>query len=145
MPAIELTHEIREAFATALTDRAPVLVASAGAGGVPDIAYKGSIMAWDDEHIAFWERAHGQTLRNLQENPHVCLLYSNFTTRSFWKFFGVATLYPAGELRDEIMAKTVEAELQRDPERKGIAVLIRVDRVIQAGKVTMEREPAPSA
>lgn len=137
--AIELTDEMRSALASALTDSAPVTVATAGAEGMPDIAFKGSSMVWDADHLAFWERSKGQTYRNMQENPKICLLYWNREKRQMWKFFGEAALYEAGELRDQVMAKTNELELSRDPERKGVAVVIRIDRVLQAGQVLMER------
>lgn len=136
---IELTDEMRAAFATAIADGAPAVVATASKAGVPDVAYKGSLMVWDGERLAFWERAHGTTLRNMQENPHVTVLYRNPLTRLSWKFFGTAELFATGELRDAVMARTIDLELQRDPERKGIAVIIRVDRVVQAGQVIMER------
>lgn len=139
MPPIALTEEMREAFETAITDGAPALVATASADGVPDMAYKGSVMVWDADHLAFWERAHGMTLRSMKENPNVCVLYRNPATRKAWKMWGVAELLAEGKLREEIMAKTVQIELDRDPERTGIAVLIRIDKVTQAGQVIMER------
>jgi predicted pyridoxine 5'-phosphate oxidase superfamily flavin-nucleotide-binding protein len=142
---IELTDEMRAAFETAIADGAPALVATASKDGVPDVAYKGSVMVWDSERLAFWERAHGMTRRNMEENPHVTVLYRNPQTRLSWKFFGTAELVPSGELRDAVMARTIDLELQRDPERRGIAVLIRVDRVVQAGQVIMEREQAAPA
>jgi general stress protein 26 len=137
---IELSHQMRDAFQNALTDRAPVTVASASATGMPDIAFKGSAMVWDNDHLAFWERSRGQTMRNLEENGHVCLLYANFQTRTFWKFFGQAEVLHDGGLREEIMARTTPIELDRDPERKGAAVLIRVDRVVQGPNVLMQRD-----
>lgn len=137
---IELTDEMRAAFESAIADGAPALVATASREGVPDVAYKGSLMVWDSERLAFWERAHGLTLRNLAENPQVTVLYRNPQTRRSWKFFGQAELLRSGPVRDTVMARTIDLELQRDPERRGIAVLVRVDRVIQAGQVIMERE-----
>jgi hypothetical protein len=135
---------MRQAFANALKDGAPVMIASASAAGMPDLAFKGSAMVWDDEHVAFWERARGQTMRNLEENGQVCVLYRNPATRTAWKFFGVAQVLQDGPLRSEIMGRTVQFELDRDPERKGAAVLIRIDRVIQAGQVVMERQSSPA-
>ncbi len=137
---IQLTDEMKAAFSTALKDMSPVLVASAGKLGMPDIAYKGSSMVFDDEHLAFWERAHGTTLQNISENGQVCLLYRNAATRLSWKFFGVAELHREGPMRDAIMSRTIEFELGRDPDRKGVGVLIRVDSVMQAGKEIMRRE-----
>ena len=99
-------------------------------------------MVWDHERLAYWERARGQTLRNLEENPQVCMLYRNAQTRQAWKFFGVAELHYEGDLRQQVMDRAIEVELQRDPERKGVAVIIRVDMVLQAGQPIMQREEA---
>src|SRR5688572_21761370 len=112
---------MREAFANALTDRAPVTVATSSAAGMPDIAFKGSAMVWDDDHMAFWERSLGTTLKNMQENPQVCLLYRNAEKRQVWKFFGVCELHPEGDLRQQVMDRTIQLELDRDPDRKGVA------------------------
>ena len=136
---VDLTGDISEAIGNALAERTVVLVGTASADGEPDIAYKGSAMVWDAEHMAFWERAGGQTLQNLTDNPKVCLLYSN-PQRGGWRFFGVAELHRQGDMRDQIMARTVQAELDRDPERKGVGVLIRIDRVIQGRSVIMSRD-----
>lgn len=60
------------------------------------------------------------------------MLYRNPATRLAWKFWGTAELHAEGELRDAVMARTVQLELDRDPERKGMALVI--DRVTQLGK-----------
>ena len=136
---IALTDEMKAAFETALADGAPVLVASAGKNGLPDIAFKGSAMVFDNDHVAFWERALGTTFRNFQENPGACVLYRNAKTRTAWKMFGHATVLTEGEVRQQVMDRTIQFELDRDPERKGAAIMIRIDRVLQAGQVIMER------
>lgn len=137
---IELTEEMKTAFASALTDGAPALIASAGKLGMPDMAYKGSTMVFDSDHLAYWERSHGTTAQNISENGQVCVLYRNAATRVAWKFFGVAELLREGSTREEIMSKTNEIELSRDPERKGVGVLIRVDRVMAMGQEVMRRD-----
>ena len=136
---IFLSDEMRAAFETALADGAPVLIASASSQGMPDIAFKGSAMVFDADHVAYWERALGTTFQNLTENPAVCVLYRNPKTRTAWKMFGTAALHPAGEIRQQVMDRTIQLELDRDPERRGAAVLIRIDRVLQGGQVIMER------
>ncbi len=137
---IDLNDDMRQALETALADGLPVIVATSGAAGMPDLAYKGSVLVWDKDHLAWWERAHGTTLKNLQENPQVSLLYRNPAKRQAWKYFGAVELLSDGPVREGIMARTPQAELDRDPDRKGIAVLIRVDRVMQAGQLFQERE-----
>jgi hypothetical protein len=78
---IALTDEMTRALDGALTDHNPCLVATASGAGVPDASYRGSVLVFDSEHLAFWERAKGETLRNIQENPHICVLYRNPETR----------------------------------------------------------------
>jgi predicted pyridoxine 5'-phosphate oxidase superfamily flavin-nucleotide-binding protein len=111
----------------------PCLVATAGADGSPNIAFKGSLMVWDNDHLAWWERAHGETLADVQQNPRVAAIYRNPKTGKAWRFYGTAELHANGALREQVMARTVQAELDRDPERKGVAVVVRVDRVIGRG------------
>ncbi len=136
---IALTDEMKAAFETSLADGAPVMIASAGKSGMPDIAFKGSAMVFDADHIAFWERALGTTFRNLQENPGACVLYRNAANRVAWKMFGHAEVLTEGPVRQQVMDRTIQFELDRDPERKGAAILIRIDRVLQLGQVIMER------
>ena len=136
---IEFSDEIVSALNNSFADRMIVTIATAGANGMPDIAFKGSTMAWDKEHIAFWERSLGTTYRNLKENPQCCLLYRNPETRQAWKFFGVAEVHTEGDLREKVMGRVVEAELKQDPEHKGAAVVIRIDRITRGSQVLQER------
>ena len=137
---IHLTDDMCQAVDNAVADKCPIMVASAGGDGEPDLAFKGSVMVFDREHLAFWEYARGQTLRNLHENPKICLYYRNPATRQIWKFFGEAIVLDEGDLRQQIMDRTIAVELAHDPERKGAAVYIRVDRVHQRNDVLMRRE-----
>ena len=139
MAEVRLTREMADALRGAMAAVRPAQVATAGASGMPDVAFKGSIMVLDDDHIAFWERAHGTTLKNLQENPQAAVLFWNPAARQAFKFFGEAELVASGSRRMEVLGKTIQLELDRDPERKGVAVIIRVDKVVQMGQVTMER------
>ncbi|MBK7726811.1 MAG: hypothetical protein IPI33_16830 [Dehalococcoidia bacterium] len=53
--------------------------------------------------------------------------------------FGQAEVLTEGPVRQEVMDRTIPLELDRDPERKGAAIMIRIDWVLQLGKVIMER------
>jgi hypothetical protein len=87
-------------------------------------------MVFDDESLAYWERTHQGTLQNVQENPNVMILFRDPATRAAWRFVGKATIHKEGQIRDQVMARTVQAELDRDPERKGYAVIVKVDKVL---------------
>ena len=137
--SVALTGEMARALEGALSDRSPCLVATASAVGVPDASYRGSVLVFDAEHLAFWERAKGETLRNIQENPHVCVLYRNPETRQSWPFYGEAEVLTNGPVREQIMQRVNQFELAQDPERTGYAILIRVDRVRARNETIMER------
>jgi hypothetical protein len=142
---IALTEEMKQALSTALSDRMPCVLATASADGQPDIGYKGSVMVFDAEHLAYWERTRGQHLRNVQENPKVAVLYHNGPARLSWRFFGHATVHREDDVWRQVIDQCVPAELNRDPERLGYAVLIRVDHVLARGQVLMAREEAAAA
>jgi uncharacterized protein len=133
MPAMIDLSEMAPFVDRAHEDGLTCLVATATADGAPNLAFKGSLMVWDRDHLAFWERAHGETLAHLKQNGRIAAVYRNREAGKAWRFWGVAALHERGELRDAIMARTVQAELDRDPERRGVAVLIRVDRVAGTG------------
>jgi hypothetical protein len=138
--AVKLTEEMAGALNTALADRFVCVLATASKEGQPDIGYKGSVMVFDDEHLAYWERTRGQHLKNVQENPHVAVMYNNGPARLSWRFFGQATVHKGDEVWQKVMDRCVPAELDRDPERLGYAVLIRVDKVLARGQVLMSRD-----
>ena len=124
----------------ALTDNTPCIVPTADLAGNPDIGFKGSVIIYDNDHLAFWERVRGQHFHNLKENPGIAVLYSNRERGKNLRIFGRAEVLEDGPVREAIMARTPERELNADPERKGAAILIRVDRLLDPrGKVTQER------
>jgi hypothetical protein len=108
--------------------------------GEPDVSYRGSVVVFDDEHLAFWERSMGETMRNLADNPQVVVLYRNTATRAGWRFYGRAEVLDQGDVRQAVMDRMHPFQLAQDPERVGRAVLIRVDRVRVGSDVVMERE-----
>lgn len=137
---IHLTDEIRMALDQALANRIFCALATADAQGMPDVSYRGSVVAWDEEHLVFWERSRGTALENMRENPKVCIMYYNPNNRKFWRFYGRAQLIAEGPERERIMAAIPEAELERDPERTGVAVKVALDMVREGPRVIMQRE-----
>jgi predicted pyridoxine 5'-phosphate oxidase superfamily flavin-nucleotide-binding protein len=133
---IKLTDQMRELIDPALAKGTPCLVATASKDGMPNVGYKGSVMVFDDESLGYWERTRQGTLENVEVNPNVMILFRDPATRAAWRFAGKATIHKEGPLRDQVMARTVQAELDRDPERKGFAVIVRVDRVLPLGGQT---------
>ena len=137
---IKLTDEMRNMIDPALANGCPCILASVSGDGEPDIGYKGSMMVFDDGSLAYWERTRRQHLKNVKENSNVIVLFRDAKTRVGLRFHGKAEVHEQCALRDQVMAKTVKDELDKDPERKGAAVIIRLDRVTNmAGQVLQSR------
>jgi general stress protein 26 len=137
---IDLT-EMAAPLSTALADRVVCMVGTASSGGEPNISFKGSMMVWDKDHLAFWERSKKDTLAHLEENPQIVVFYRNPQAQQAWRLYGTAEVMREGPLRDEIMSRTVQAELDRDPDRAGAGILIAVQRVTNGrGDVLQQRE-----
>ena len=138
---IAFTAEMRERISNALADRLPCLLGTASKDGRPQISMKGSVLAYDDQTLAYWERSKRTALENVAENPHVVIFYRNAAERITWRFHGTAAIYDAGPVRDEVLGRTVQAELDRDPDLQGVAVLVNVDKITDlAGNVIQQRD-----
>jgi general stress protein 26 len=114
---------------SALADGVPCVLATADRNGRPNLGFKGSMMVFDAEHLAYWERSGGRHLADVRLNPHVAVQYFNYPKGLYLRFYGEAELHESGAVREEIMRRVVEAEMARDPERKGVGVLVRVHTV----------------
>ena len=126
---IKFTDEMKERINNAFRDKKPCVWATASRDGSPSVSFRGSTFVWDDEHLAIWERGHQSGEKHMLENPNVVMLYADLPARVGWRFYGQATVYRDGEMRQKIMERTIKDELDRDPELKGYGVLVRVDRI----------------
>ena len=137
---IEMTGEMKEMVDRANADGIACTLGTADRDGQPQLSLKGSVMVFDSETLAYWERSKRTALENVAENPKVVILYNNMGERIRWRFYGTAVVHESGPIREEVMARTVQAELDRDPERLGVAVLVKVNKIGELnGNVLQER------
>ena len=137
---IHIDDELRALIDNALDDRCPISIGTVSSDGEPQISMKGSVLVFDRETLAYWERAWRSSAANVVANPKVVLFYRNPEQRINLRFHGTATVYQSGAIRENVMARTIQGELDRDPERTGAAVLVRLYRVTQlSGEVLQER------
>jgi Pyridoxamine 5'-phosphate oxidase len=132
---LDLTR-FAEAVNGAYYNQQPVVIATSN-GPDPDVALKGSFMVWDKDHLAYWERGLNETLAAIRSNPQVAVLLRPKGSPPV-RFYGQARLVEDPEQREAIYRRVIPEEQGRDPEKKGQAVLIRVDR-IRAGPQTVKR------
>ena len=138
---IYITDETRQLIDNAYAEGAPCILGTASGDGYPQISMKGSVLVFDRETLAYWERAKRSALENVGENPNVVVFYRNPEKRINWRFYGTATVYDSGAIWDNVMRRTIQAELDRDPDLQGVAVLVRVNQVIDlSGNVLQQRD-----
>lgn len=130
-----IPENLRDAINNALADGTPCLLGTVSSDGRPEISPKGSMLVHDDESLAYWERSKRTALRNIGESPHVVVYYRNparadqLPRGAAVRFYGTVAIHEDGPVREAVMAKVVKQELDADPERQGLAVVISVGRI----------------
>ena len=137
---IKMTEEMRKLIDNSLEDGFPCILATASSTGEPGVSYRGSMMVYDDESLAYWERTKRAGLEHIEANPKVVMMFRNTTERKSWKFHGDAVVYKEGPIREDVKSRVVQRELDRDSEGDGYAVIIKVSRIMtMGGEVVQER------
>ena len=129
-----ISQTIRDLIYSAWADGAPCLVATYGPEG-PNISPKGSMVVFDDDHLAYWERSKRQALVNLAHDKRICVMYANFPAQrdgklesGFLRFYGTAELHESGPIHDAIFKLLTPREQTHDGADTGIGVLVKIDR-----------------
>ena len=111
------------------------LVGTVDADGYPRISYRGSTCVFDDDTIAFWDRGTGGVPKSIDDGAKVAVLFQKPELRESLlpmagtaRFYGIASVYYDGPIREQVWEKILEEERERDPDKNGFAVLVRVER-----------------
>ena len=112
------------------------LVGTVLPSGFAQVSPRGSTMVYDDEHLALWERGKGSTNATLRDGTKVTMFFRKPQLREsgvlpkggIARFYGTAQIHRSGAAYEEIWRRLVQPEKDRDPEKKGFGVLIKVER-----------------
>jgi hypothetical protein len=112
------------------------LIATVLPDGFAQVTPRGSTMVFDDKHLATWERGKGSTTGNLTDGTKVTVFFRKPQLRAegvlpkggIARFYGVAEVHRSGPVYEEVWRRLIQPEKDRDPEKRGFAVLIRVER-----------------
>ena len=85
---------------------------------------------------ALWERGKGSTTGNLADGTPLTVFFRKPQLREegvlpkggIARFYGRARIYRSGPIYEEVWRRVVQPEKDRDPDKKGFAVLIEVER-----------------
>jgi uncharacterized protein len=131
---LPISEKLRGLIQTALEDGAPCLLATQGPDG-PNISPKGSMVVFDDDHLAYWERSKKQALANLAHDNRFCIIYANFKAQrggvldsGFLRFYGTAELHEDGPVHEKIFSLLSPREQTHVGADTGIGVLVKIER-----------------
>ena len=127
---IQLEEELRARIARAIDDLIPVTVSYIDTRGKPHIAFYGSTHVSGPSELAVWVRnPAGELPSTVGKNPYVAAIYGNIKERIYATFEGKARLAPAAADRERVFKGMHALEQKFDAERKGVAILIDLERV----------------
>jgi hypothetical protein len=112
------------------------LLGSSLANGFAQITPRGGTMVFDDEHIGLWERGSGSSAEAMRDGSKLTIYFRKPSLREegllprggIARFYGTAKLYKSGPVYNEVWRRLIAPEKERDPDKKGYAVLIAVER-----------------
>ena len=138
---IELSEEVVERVATAIDSGNVMTAAYVDEAGRPHISFYGSTHVAGSDQLALWVRsAESALLKTLVDRPHIAFIYGDVSNRVYYTFEGQARVSEAA--RETVYQSMHPIERQFDPEQKGVAVLVDLDRFTSlsaAGKLVQER------
>ncbi len=110
------------------------LIGTVLGNGFAQITPRGSTQVYDDQHISLWERGRGTTTAAIGDGTNVTVFYFNLGARDVLpiggivRLYGTATVHKSGPVYDKVWERLIEPEKNYDPEKKGWAILIKIDR-----------------
>jgi hypothetical protein len=111
------------------------LIGTAHANGYAQITPRGSTQVYDDNHISLWERGRGTTNAHFDNGTKCTVYFGDFAWREkglpiggIARLYGTASVHKSGAVYDTVWDRLIEPEKQWDPERKGWAILIKIER-----------------
>jgi hypothetical protein len=134
-----ISQSVKDLIEAAWVDGHVCLLGTVGEAG-PNISAKGSMIFFDDDHLAYWERSKRKALENLGRDKRVVVVFSNMHAQREGKmespvlrFYGTAEIHETGPMKDAIFSKLLKREQEHDGADKGLGVLIRIERAETIG------------
>jgi Pyridoxamine 5'-phosphate oxidase len=138
-----IPDHVRALVNCALASGLPMAVAYVDGDGQPVLSPRGSTQVYGPAQLTIWVRnAEGGLASAVAANPRLALLYRDSRTRTTLIFQGRGSVVSDQAVRDRVFELAPEVEQNHDPDRRGAALLIEVERLqgtTAQGPVRMER------
>lgn len=139
---IELNEEISTRLATAIDDGKTLTAAYVDTQGKPHISFYGSTHVHRPDALAIWVRSpDSELLQTIATRPHIAFIYGDISSRFYATFEGAARVTTEPSVREEIYNTMHALERRFEPDMKGTAVVIDLEKVTlitKAGKEVLE-------
>ena len=129
MTDVQFTDDIKEVVSSSYGAGAPALVAYVDENGQPSLSIRGSTIVFSDTQLAVWVRPGSKMAGALAKNNRVSIMIRNPETRATLNFRGTAMLDAAEGVRTKLYETMPENERKADPEAKGQALILTVERL----------------
>jgi hypothetical protein len=127
---IEITEEMTAAVNGALTNRNPITVAYVDPDGQPHISFRGTTQVFGSDQLAIWIRnPEGGLVSAIETFPRLALFYRDPATRATYQFLGRAHVDRSQQTIDTVYSNSPEPERNMDLQRRGVAVVVTLDRI----------------
>ncbi len=142
---LRLTDAIKAAVNGALDNSTPMLIGYRDDADQIHLSFRGTIQSHGDDRLALWARDAGGGLpRNIAARPQVTLFYHDPARRTTYSFYGRARVEDNPAARAGIFENSHPREQQMDFRRRGVAIVVDLDRVEGRdadGRFLMARPP----
>ncbi len=141
---LRLTPDMKAAVDGALDNQTPMLIAYSDGAEQIHLSFRGTIQAYSDDQLALWARdPEGGLPSNIAARPKVTLFYHDAGKRTTYTFYGRARIAPDPQTRTVIFENSHPREQQVDFRRRGVAILVDLDRVEgrdAGGRLLLQRD-----
>jgi len=130
---LKLSPALKQTINSALANGRMMSLAYVSLDGRPELSFRGSVQAYSDTQLAIWVRdAQSGLVKAIQGGKvHLSLLYGELgaTNKAFVTFRGRGRLDNSESVRRAVYEGSHELERNLDKDRKGIPLIIDLDRV----------------
>ena len=117
------------------------IVAITQSNGYVQMSPRGSVFVYDRDTMAYWDRGAGTTFDTVKDGTKVTIYYRHpewgggkgmLPAGGIARFYGTAEVHAEnGEVREKVWNGMIQVERDRDPDKKGCAVLVRLENAEQ--------------
>jgi hypothetical protein len=126
---IVLDEVVARRINNALADGKTVAVSYVDSEGRPHLSLRGSVQVFSPDQLAIWVRKpEGGLVEGVSKNPYLAFLYRNPDERTTYTFTGTGRIDEDEGVRRAVYDASPEPERIHDPELKGVAVVVDLDR-----------------